>query len=371
MKRILTLTTMLTLPAATLHAQEGAVLEYLKAAPYQETYDYMMGLTGGDPAKINTWAFGEEPVIPKAGTDDIVRMNNDTFYKFAFADLTKGPVTLTSAVSDPERFSSYQLMDDRNVNFHNVIRPEGTVVLYRGDAPEGVEGELVEAPSDLVAVIVRVEIKDVQDEADVAKAEEVFRGIGISGPSFDAIPEVDLLSGFDPRIEEEAMALMQEAFSSQPFSDLVAGPEDVPDKVSFLQLAAGTVFGWGGPVVSHSAYEVMFESADGDQLIGSEGPWIITTEEPPVDAFWSVTAYDSDIDRFFDNPDDRYHFNNTTAVKNDDGTVTFTFSTDCGADDLNCLYVPEGQFDITTRYYLPDEAIQSGEWTMPRPVKAN
>ena len=130
-------------------------------------------------------------------------------------------------------------------------------------------------------------------------------------------------------------------------------------------------YGWGGPVTSHSAYELIFTDANGEPLTGAARPYKLTTEEPSVDAFWSVTVYESATGRFFDNPDDRYHINNTMAEKNDDGTVTFLFKTKCTETDVNCLHVPEGAFDLTARYYLPDEAIQTGEWSMPKPEKVN
>lgn len=77
----------------------------------------MMKITGGDPAKLNIWAAGAKPLFHKAGEDVVVRENNDTFYKQAFIDLSGGPVTLTSTGADPNRFSSFQIMDDHNVNF--------------------------------------------------------------------------------------------------------------------------------------------------------------------------------------------------------------------------------------------------------------
>lgn len=357
------------LPGAV-NAQDDAVSEYLKRVPYQETLNYMMQYTGGDPAKLNVWVSGaEDPVLPKAGEDVVVRMNNDTFYKQAFADLSEGPVILTSTVADPDRFSSFQLMDDRNVNFRNIIRPEGTYVLYHGEAPADAEGELIEAPSELVAVIIRVEVKSPQDAEDVEKAKAVHRGIGITGPDIPKIKPLDLLSEFDAETVKAAEAQMEEVSNTTPFREMVAGPGDVPDKVSYLQLAASAKHAWGGPVPSHSAYEGFFSDAKGDTLVGAEGPYTLTTEEPPVDAFWSVTVYDTSTGRFFGNPDNRYHINNTMSVKNDDGTVTFLFKTDCAEIDVNCLYVPEGEFDISARYYLPDEVIQTGEWTMPRPEK--
>ena len=59
---------------------------------------------------------------------------------------------------------------------------------------------------------------------------------------------------------------------------------------------------------------------------------------------------------------------NTTAVKNADGAVTFTFMQKCNEGDLNCLAVPARPFDVTARYYLPSEDIISGRWTMPKPT---
>jgi len=368
---VLAAATMLSIVPVIGEAQEDAVAEYLKGVPYQETFNYMMQYTGGDPAKINKWVDPAEPVLIKAGEDKVVRSNNDTFYKSAFVDLSEGPVTLTSKVADPDRFSSFQLMDNRNVNFRNIIRPEGTYVLYHGEAPADVDGELIEAPSKLVFVLVRVEIRNPGDADEVAKAEAVYRGIEISGPEIAAIEPLDLLSEFDAETAKAAEAQMEEAMKTVPVRDMVAGPGDVPDKVSYLQLAAGAKHGWGGPVTSHSAYELIFTDANGEPLTGAAGPYKLTTEEPSVDAFWSVTVYESATGRFFDNPDDRYHINNTMAEKNDDGTVTFLFKTKCTETDVNCLHVPEGAFDLTARYYLPDEAIQTGEWSMPKPEKVN
>ena len=368
---VLAAATMLSIVPVIGEAQEDAVAEYLKGVPYQETFNYMMQYTGGDPAKINKWVDPAEPVLIKAGEDKVVRSNNDTFYKSAFVDLSEGPVTLTSKVADPDRFSSFQLMDNRNVNFRNIIRPEGTYVLYHGEAPADVDGELIEAPSKLVFVLVRVEIRNPGDADEVAKAEAVYRGIEISGPEIAAIEPLDLLSEFDAETAKAAEAQMEEAMKTVPVRDMVAGPGDVPDKVSYLQLATGAKHGWGGPVPSHSAYELIFTDANGEPLTGAAGPYKLTTEEPSVDAFWSVTVYESATGRFFDNPDDRYHINNTMAEKNDDGTVTFLFKTKCTETDVNCLHVPEGAFDLTARYYLPDEAIQTGEWSMPKPEKVN
>ena len=183
---------------------ESQVAEYLEKFPYQDTYDYAVKYTGGDPAGLNVWVLGQEPELVKAGEDKIVRMNNDTYYKLAFASLDQGPVVLGSTNPSKDRFNSFQLMDDRNVNFRNIIYPDGKFVLYHGEAPEDVDGTAVESPSNLVAVIVRVEVKDKNDAEDVAEAKDVFEGITISGPRIAQYPKLDLLSSFDEDVATEA-----------------------------------------------------------------------------------------------------------------------------------------------------------------------
>jgi hypothetical protein len=95
---------------------------------------------------------------------------------------------------------------------------------------------------------------------------------------------------------------------------------------------------------------------------------VLVTEAPKVNSFWSITTYDSTTGRFHPNDDDRYHINDTTAVRNEDGTFTFRFKVECEDGDQNCLEVPAGPFDVTARYYLPEPEIRNGEWTMPKPV---
>jgi hypothetical protein len=346
---------------------ENQILEYFKKFPYQDTYNYMLRYTSGDATQLNKIFAGSKPELVKAGEDKVVRMNNDTYYSGGFVYLAEGPVKLSASVYDENRFYSFQLMDDRNTNFRNIIRPKGEYYLFHGKKPNNVEGELIESPSKIVAVIIRVEVKDKNDPIDVEAAKKVFNGINISGPEITEFPVVDLLSSFDERVVVRANEMMDSVFANVPISQLVASPEQVPNEVSYLHLASGTKGGWGGPVTSHSAYETIFTDDNGRVLEGSKGIYSVTTTEPPVDAFWSVTVYDTERGGFLHpNAENKYHINNTTAVKNEDGTVTFLFKTKCGERDLNCLEVPAGQFDLVTRYYLAHEEIRSAEWTFPK-----
>ncbi|MCK4349212.1 MAG: DUF1254 domain-containing protein [Candidatus Krumholzibacteria bacterium] len=348
---------------------EKQVEDYIRKFPYQDTHNYVLMYTQGDPASFNTWVLGSEPTLVKAGDDKIVRTNNDTFYNMAFVILENGPVVLGSSAPSEGRFISFQLMDDRNVNYRNVIFPKGTYTLYHGEKPEEVQGEAIEVPSNLSVVIVRVEVKDKNNPEDLAAATAVFKGITIDGPELEETPELDLLSGFDKAVEEEALLRMEETLRTVPFIETVVGPGKKPGTdVPYLYHAAGTKGGWGGPDPTHSTYESLFTDDAGETLNGANGTYTITTEEPPVDAFWSITVYDTKRGGFLHpNKDDRYHINNTGAVKNADGTVTFTFKQKCEEGDLNCLEVPAGPFDLVIRYYLPSEKIISGEWTLPRP----
>ncbi len=349
------------------NAFEAQVEEYIQKFPYQDSFEYAIRYTDGDPNKLNIWAFGTKPVLVKAGEDTVVRMNNDTYYKMAFVSLEDGAVVLESNAPSKDRFSSFQLMDDRNVNYQNIIHPDGQYTLYHGDRPDQIQGEAIEVPSNLSVVIVRVELKDKNDPDDVEGAKTVFNGITITGRQPAEFPQVDLLSGFPEDVAAEALRQLDEAFATIPFSQTVVGPGQEPGRdVPYLNHSAGTKGGWGGPDPAHSAYETLFFDKNGDEMRGGKGSYTVTTEEPPVDAFWSITVYDTDRGGFFHpNKDDRYHINNTAAVRNDSGTVTFTFKQTCETSDRNCLEVPAGRFDLVARYYLPHAEIITGEWTLP------
>ena len=182
---------------------------------------------------------------------EIVRCNNDTLYKTAFVYLGDGPVVLRSDAPAKDRFSSFQLQDDRNANYRNIISPAGSYTLYHGEKPETIKGEAVEVPSLLSAVVTRIEVKDPKNAADLAGAQAVFDGITIEGPTVRKMPKVDLLSRFDEQVVEEAHKRMDETKVSVPYSKTIVAPGQEPGKdVPYLYHASGTKEGWGGPATS-------------------------------------------------------------------------------------------------------------------------
>jgi hypothetical protein len=347
---------------------EEQVAEYIRRYPYQQTYDYVARYSQGDPAKLNVWAIPGAPRLVTAGNDVVPRTNHDTFYQAANVWLGDGPVVLVANAPSEERFNSFQLIDERNANYRNVIYPKGEYTLYFGAKPLDIRGEAIEVPSLLSIVLVRVEVKDETDPEDVGAAKSVLSGMTITGERPAEFPRVDLLGGFGADVVAEANRRMDEAFVTVPFRDTIVGPGQAPGRdVPYLHHAAGTKGAFGGPDPRHSAYEVIWLDRDGEPMEGSKGTYAVVTEEPPVDAFWSVTVYDTERGGFLHpNERNRYHINDTSAERNSDGTVTFTFKQTCEESDSNCLEVPAGRFDVVPRYYLPREQIVSGAWTFPR-----
>jgi hypothetical protein len=347
---------------------ERQVAEYLEAFPRQVTYDYTVRFTRGDPARLNEWTPAGAPALVRAGQDVVPRTNNDTYTKGAALFLENGPIVLESNAPTADRFNSFQLIDDRNVNYRNIVYPSGKYTLYFGEKPARMEGEGIEVPSRLSVVIARVELRDTRDPADVAAATAAYDGMTIHAAQPREFPRLDLLRGYAADVVAAAHRRMDETMATVAFTQTVVGPGREPGRdVSYLYHAAGTKIGWGGPDPSHSAFEAIFVDERGDALRGSNGAYAVTTTAPPVAAFWSVTVYDTERGGFLHpNDADKYHINDTSAVRNNDGTVTFLFKTTCEAFDLNCLVVPAGRFDVTTRYYLPSPAIIAGAWKFPK-----
>jgi hypothetical protein len=166
--------------------------------------------------------------------------------------------------------------------------------LYRGDAPGETAGEAVASPSSLAVVIVRVEVKDKTNPKYVAAAQDIFNRISIKGNRSAEFPALDLLSGFDGAVAAERSRRMDEALAAVSFTDTVVGPgQELGVNVPILNHSAGTKGGWGGPDPAHSAYEIILLDKNGDSMVGGNGTYTATTKEPPVDAFWSLTVYDT------------------------------------------------------------------------------
>jgi hypothetical protein len=122
-----------------------------------------------------------------------------------------------------------------------------------------------------------------------------------------------------------------------------------------------------------AVYPSLATDSEGRQLDGSSS-YVMRFEKgklPPVDAFWSVTAYDKD-GYFIPNAINRQALGDrSNLVSSPDGSVELLLqSASPGKDkEANWLPVTAGQpFNLLLRLYSSREPILTGEW-VPPPVK--
>lgn len=88
---------------------------------------------------------------------------------------------------------------------------------------------------------------------------------------------------------------------------------------------------------------------------------------PPVEEFWSLTAYGADY-FLIPNELNRNGFNDRSAyVLNQDGSLNLYISAAPPEREKvsNWLPVTEGRFGLVLRMYSPDDSVRSGEWKLP------
>ena len=92
-----------------------------------------------------------------------------------------------------------------------------------------------------------------------------------------------------------------------------------------------------------------------------------TGQTPPVDAFWSITAYNKN-GYFIDNPLGRYAIGDRDLLKpNSDGSIDLYIQSQNPGPEQESNWLPsgDGPFNLTIRLYSPKEAIVSGSWQPP------
>jgi len=132
--------------------------------------------------------------------------------------------------------------------------------------------------------------------------------------------------------------------------------------------------GWNRP--QDAVYPLSQQDADGDEYDGGRHKYVMRFEKggmPPVEAFWSLTLYDTDF-FFVPNAIDRYELSQrNTFATNPDGSVDFYIQAESPGEDkeANWLPAPKGKFVLVLRMYGPTKSppsIVDGSWTPP-PVR--
>ncbi|WP_406272669.1 DUF1254 domain-containing protein [Nocardia sp. NBC_00881] len=127
--------------------------------------------------------------------------------------------------------------------------------------------------------------------------------------------------------------------------------------------------GLGIGLPEDAIYPTLFTTADAHGSAGRFRLHFAPGQLPPVDAFWSLTAYDAD-NYLVPNPARIYAVGHLVpVVLNADGSLDLTLQyADPGPSvpTGNWLPIPEsGQFSLTLRLYVPKEEALQGRWLPP------
>ena len=162
------------------------------------------------------------------------------------------------------------------------------------------------------------------------------------------LPEWDVASLNDVRA-----AILQVA-KYMPNADKAFG---MPGEVDPVRHFIGTALGWGGNPGYAAAYDNVVPAKNDGKT-----PYVLTVKDVPVNGFWSVTVYNEQ--GFMEkNEYNAYAFNNVTADKNKDGSITIHF----GGDPKASNYLPiTKDWNYVARMYQPGEDIQNGGYQFPK-----
>jgi len=150
--------------------------------------------------------------------------------------------------------------------------------------------------------------------------------------------------------------------------------------VNYLVRAVVAQIGFGANKSEYAVYQNTERDAN---LIPLTGKAVYTMtfsgdDLPPVKAFWSVTVYDDDgflcknsaAEQLFGIS--RHALgSNSDLVPDDDGNITLYLAHEppAGIPLENWLPTPDESFELTIRFYQPDERILSGQWKTPKVVR--
>jgi len=269
-----------------------------------------------------------------------VRGNRDTYYMFGVFDLTS-PMTIT--LPDPgERYLSLQIVNQD----HSM-----PASLY---GPEKVTLTMENVGTRYVMLAIRI-FADPNDTADMKIAHDLQDAV--------VVEQADKGKLELPNWDKQGVESMRNAINLlNATMTNTEGYFGDKDKLNPIHHLLGTAFGWGGQPKEDALYvNFVPEKNDG------KTPYTLTVKDVPVDAFWSVIVYDSES-WIPENSRGIYSYNNITAKKAADGSITIHFGGDPNAD--NYLDIMDG-WNYLVRLYRPREELLDGSWTFPEPVIAN
>ena len=295
-----------------------------------ETHRMMHDLQG-DAGGVNRFLHNREPAAIDKQT--VIRLNRDTLYSFAVADISAG-ATLT-VPEHGERYLSVMVVTEHHyvdAVFHDPGDYELSVARFG-------------TPHVVVAVRILVDPNDPHDVAAVRGLQDQIRLEAGSSLPFE-LPSYDGAS-----LDETRDALLTLARNLTGF-DRTFGTREEVDPVRHL---IGTAAGWGGLPSTEASYIGV------DPRLPA-GHYELTVGDVPVDGFWSISVYNA-AGFFQPNAAGAYTINNITGVRNPDGTITVRFG-DYPEGTPNALPITDG-WNYLVRLYRPRPEVLDGSWTFP------
>jgi hypothetical protein len=128
-------------------------------------------------------------------------------------------------------------------------------------------------------------------------------------------------------------------------------------KLNPISHLLGTAYGWGGNPEEAAVYDNVVPAKNDGKT-----PYVVTVKDVPVDGFWSITVYNKD-GYMEKNDQNVYSYNNVTAKKNADGSITIHFGG--GPDAINHLPITPG-WNYIVRMYQPKQEVIDGSWSFPK-----
>ena len=146
---------------------------------------------------------------------------------------------------------------------------------------------------------------------------------------------------------------------------------------NYLLRAAIATHSLGNAIPEEAMFFHGFFDHNGDKLNGTENSYQIhfnANSFPPVNAFWSVTLYDSD-GFLVENPLNKYSLSdsNPDLQFNEDGSLDLYFQNRAPdkSKTTNWIPAPKEEFTLTLRAYLPKKKLLDLEWKAPFIQKTN
>jgi hypothetical protein len=266
----------------------------------------------------------------------VIRMNRDTLYSVGVFDLTE-PVTLVK----PDSKGRYQSM--------MVLSQDHYVAMI--DYGSGEHALTRDQVGTRYACVIFRTFADANDPSDIKKANALQDRISAHQRHVGAFEKPD----WDAMSLKQVREAINVLAGTRSDTKGMFGTKEQIDPISHL---LGTAYGWGGLPEEAAIYKnVVPEKNDGTT------PYSVTVKDVPVDGFWSVTVYGKD-GFMVKNARNAYSYNNVTADKNPDGSITINFGG--GRTSVNNLPITPG-WNYIVRMYQPRKEVIDGTWQFPEP----